>query len=266
LLATIGGAFAAKIGIFMLSGMMSLEYSAVFSIAVYMAAIIEIPNRSLIAISSPVAAQAIKENHHDRAQELFRKVSLNQLLVGSLIFVFLWINIDTVFHYIPNSEVYSKAKYAVLFLGIARIFDTISNFAGALVTYSKYYYYMLLFMFFLTFASVGLNLTFIPIYTISGAALATAVAFVIYNFLMLAFVKWKLNLHPFSMNMLKIIVIIAGLLLINFVLPTLGNHLIDSLVRTSVLAAIAGCSVYFWNVSEDMNSVIKSVLRREKII
>jgi O-antigen/teichoic acid export membrane protein len=170
-----------------------------------------------------------------------------------------------VFYYIPNSEVYSKAKYAVLFLGIARIFDTISNFAGALVTYSRYYYYMLFFMFFLTFASVGLNLTFIPIYTISGAALATAIAFVIYNLSMLAFVKWKLNLHPFSMNMLKIPVIIAVLLVINFVFPKLENPLIDSLYRTAILSVITGFSVYFWKISEDMNSIIKSFLRRDKI-
>jgi O-antigen/teichoic acid export membrane protein len=203
LLASVGGLFAARISMFMVSGMMGLDYGAIFSIAIYMAAIIEIPNRSLIAISSPVAAQAMKENDHNKAQELFRKVSLNQLLVGSLIFIFLWINIDTVFHYIPNSEVYRTGKYVVLFIGIARIFDTISNFANILVMYSKYYYYSLIFMFFLTVATIGLNLAFIPIYAISGAALATAIAFILYNFLMLAFVKYKLKMHPFSINMLK---------------------------------------------------------------
>ncbi|MCL2682770.1 MAG: oligosaccharide flippase family protein [Bacteroidales bacterium] len=265
LLASMGGAIVTKVDIFMLSGMLGLEYSGVYSIAMYMAVIVEIPNRSLQAISSPVAAQAIKEKNHDKAQELFKKVSLNQLLVGSLIFIFLWINIDTIFYYIPNSEIYRTGKYVVLFIGIARIFDSVANFAGILVTYSKYYYYSLFFMFFLMFVTIGLNLTFIPIYAISGAAFSTALTFILYNILMLSFVKWKLNLHPFSINMLKILVIIATIVLINFVLPTVGNPLIDSLYRSSILAIIAGCSVFFWNVSEDMNSVIKSFLRRDKI-
>jgi len=230
---------------------------------VYMAVIVEIPNRSLQAISSPIAAQAIKENNHDKAQDLFRKVSLNQLLVSSLIFIFLWINIDNIFYYMPNSEIYRTGKYVVLFFGIGRIFDSIANFAGILVTYSKYYYYMLFFTFFLMIATIGLNLTFIPIYAISGAALATAITFILYNFLMLAFVKWKLNMHPFSTNMLKILTIVAGLLLLNFVLPTLANPLLDSLYRSLILAVMALYSVYFWNVSEDMNSVIRSALPKK---
>jgi hypothetical protein len=65
--------------------------------------------------------------------------------------------------------------------------------------------------------------------------------------------------------MLKILVIIGGLLLLNFVLPKIGNPLIDTLYRSFILAVIAIVSVYFWKVSEDMNSVIKSFLRREKI-
>jgi O-antigen/teichoic acid export membrane protein len=265
-LASIGGALSATLSVFMLGGMLGLEYAGVYSIAMFMAAIVEIPNRSLQAISSPIAAQAIKENNHDKTQELFRKVSLNQLLVSSLIFVFLWINIDTIFHYIPNSEIYKQGKYVVLFIGIAKIFGTIANFAGILVTYSKYYYYSLFFMFFLTFASIGLNFTFIPVYAISGAALATAIAFVLHNILMLSFVKWKLKLHPFSMNMLKILVIIATLLLLNYLLPTLSNLLITGLYKTVILAVLTVVSVYFWKVSEDMNLLIKSFLRRERIM
>jgi O-antigen/teichoic acid export membrane protein len=153
----------------------------------------------------------------------------------------------------------------VLFVGIAKIFDSIASFAGILVTYSKYYYYSLIFMFFLTFVTIGLNLTLIPLYEISGAALATAGTFITYNFLMLAFVKWKLNLHPFSINMLKILLIIAAALLLNYLLPELSIPLLDSLYRTAVVAALSGISIYFWNVSEDMNSVIKSFLRRDKI-
>ncbi|MCL2413560.1 MAG: polysaccharide biosynthesis protein, partial [Bacteroidales bacterium] len=86
-LASLAGTFSLVAGMFMLGGMKGLEYSAIYSIAMYMAVIVEIPNRQLQAISSPVAAQAIKENDHDKAQDLFRKVSLNQLLVSSLIFV-----------------------------------------------------------------------------------------------------------------------------------------------------------------------------------
>jgi len=120
-------------------------------------------------------------------------------------------------------------------------------------------------MTFLLVSIIGLNLALIPIYTLSGAALATTITYIVYCFLILAFVKWKLNMHPFSKNMLKILVVIAGLLLLNyFVLPTLGHPLVDSLYRSSILAIIAGCSVYFWNISDDMTALIKSFICRDK--
>ena len=265
-LASLGGTFSLVASSFFLGGMKGLEYSAIFSIAMFMVVVIEIPNRQLQAISSPIAAQAIKENDHNKAQNLFRKVTLNQLLVSSLLFVFLWINVDAIFHYIPNSEVFSRGKYVVLFVGIARIFYMIANFANTLVSYSKHYYYILFFVVFLLVSTIALNLVLIPIYAISGAALANAVTFIVYCFLMLAFVKWKLNMHPFSTGMLKILVVISGLFLLNFLLPTLENPLVDSLYRSSILVVIAGLSVYFWNVSEDMTALIRSVFsRRSKV-
>ncbi len=266
LLSSLSGIIVTRIDMFMLGGMKGLDDIAVYSIAMYMAAIIEIPTRSLQAISSPVVAQAIKENNREKAREIFRKVSLNQLLISSVIFIFLWINIDTIYYYIPNSETYSAGKYVVLFVGISNIFSTMSSFSGTILSYSKYYYFSLFFMFALTFLTFALNYLLIPIYGVSGAAFATMCTFLIYNSLLLTFVNWKLKLHPFSVNMLKILTIIAGLLLLNyFVLPALGNHLIDSLYRSVILAVIAGFSIYFWNISEDMNSLFKSLLRREKI-
>lgn len=265
LLFAIGGALVTKIDVFMVSGMLSLKHSAIYSIAMYMAAIIEIPNRSLQAISAPIMAQAVKEKNREKTQEVFKKVSLNQLLVSSLIFVFLWINIDAVFYYMPNSEIYSAGKYVVLFIGISKIIDSFSGVSGSIISYSKYYYYLLFFMFFLTFVTVGLNLALIPVYATSGAALATACTFILYNCLILAFVKWKLDLHPFSKNMLKIVALVAVLLGLNFVLPTLQNPLVDGLYRSAILLVISGVSVYFWNISDDMTSLIKSFLRHDEI-
>ena len=56
------GILSSRIDIFMVSAKIGLAFTAVYSIAYYVAAIIEMPSRSVSAIVSPIIAAAIKED------------------------------------------------------------------------------------------------------------------------------------------------------------------------------------------------------------
>jgi O-antigen/teichoic acid export membrane protein len=60
-IATIGSGIVSRIDIFMISAFSGLSYTGIYSIAFFMANIIEIPSRSLNSISMPLTSAHIKE-------------------------------------------------------------------------------------------------------------------------------------------------------------------------------------------------------------
>jgi len=219
----------------------------------------------------------VKDRDVVQANQLVKNVSLHQLLVGAFIFFIIWINIDLLFKIIPNGELYATAKQVVLILGITKLLQSICNIGVSALGYSRYYYYSLIFTFVLTVAAIVFNNWLIPLWGINGAAMASLLAAVIYYALLLGMVHRKIKINLFSMNQLKVLAIILMLLPINFLLETyvspLWNYLFtndfvieiaDAILRTSILTVLGVVIVYFWHISEDVNSLIRKTLRLEK--
>jgi len=95
--ATLGGAITPMINSAFLSASQGLAFTGIFAVAGYIANIIEIPYRSLGAITQPQISAAMKEKDIALANHWCRSVSLLQLIAGSLIFFFIWINVDIIF-------------------------------------------------------------------------------------------------------------------------------------------------------------------------
>ena len=102
----------------------SLAAAGIYTIACYIANVVEIPYRSLGAISSPIISQAVTDNDIGEVNRLGKQVSLHQLLVASMLLFFIWINLTPLFRIIPNGQEYTSGMGVVLFLGIANILNS----------------------------------------------------------------------------------------------------------------------------------------------
>ena len=251
--AAVGGTITAKIDTFMVSSQLGLAQTGVFTIAYFMAAIIDIPFRSLNMISMPIASTHLKNNDYGQVQQLYKKVSLNQLIVGSFLFVLIWINIDTIFAILPNGDKYLAGKYVVLFIALSRLVDSSFNFGLSILSLSRYYYYYLFFIFFLSALGIVTNLIFIPLYGISGAALATFISFTIYNSLVMLIVYAKMKVSPFSFSQLKLLLLALCLLGMNMLPYRFDNHIIDGIVRSLITLTVGGFAVLKLKLSEDVD-------------
>ena len=87
---------------FFVTAKMGLDSTGIFAIATYMAVLVSVPNRSVSAISSPQLARAIKEQNREECSHLVSQVTRNMLLIGGFILLAIWINIDLIFHILPN--------------------------------------------------------------------------------------------------------------------------------------------------------------------
>ncbi|MDR1459549.1 MAG: oligosaccharide flippase family protein [Bacteroidales bacterium] len=261
-LATIGAGIVARIDIFMISAISGLSYTGIYSIAFFMANIIEIPSRSIGSISMPLLSSHIKEKKMVLARNLLKKASLNQFLIGSFIFILLWINIDNVFAVLPSGDIYAQGKWVVFFLGLTRLADLIGNFSFSVLSISKYYYFTLFFIFFLSGITILSNKLLIPVLGITGASIATFFSIFLYYAIIIFLVQWKLKINPFSKGQVKVLVLTGSILLLNSFIPAFGNPYIDAVGRSFLWEGLFIFIMYFWNISSDVNSLVRTSIAK----
>ncbi len=259
---TLSGGLLGQLDIFMVSSQIGLEYAGIYTVAFYIATIIEIPARSISSISAPVAASALKENDLETANQLYKKVALHQLIAGSCVFLLIWINIDNIFAIIPKGNVYSEGKWVVFFIALSKLISITLGFGSTLIFYSKYYYWGLFFTIFITVVGIGTNLLLIPRIGITGAAIATLVTCILNFSVQQWLVLLKIKGNPYSIGMIKQGFLLFILFLINFALPQwIENPFIDGIYRTLIVGTIAVISLYKFKISEELYLIMHRYMK-----
>lgn len=266
MIATISGNLMSQLDVFMLSGVKGLYSAGVYTIVVYMAEVVNMPTRNITPISTPLAAKAMKEGNMQEARDLYRQVSIHQMLASTVLLMIVWINLDNIFAIIPNGDKFAEGRWAVLFLGLSKVIYGTLNFGNTLISFSKYYYWTLIVTVVLTLLTIGTNLYFIPLYGLSGAALATLIATVLSYGYQQYLVQVKLKVDPFSIKHVVVSVILVLLFGLNWFIPSMVevSPWLDGGVRSVALLAAAALMIYFGKVSPQINWMIdKYILRKQ---
>lgn len=256
----LGGMIVNQLDIFMVSSQMGLSYTGIYTIAFYMAAVIEMPARSITAISSPIAAAALKEGDLPKANDLYKKVALHQFIAGSTLFLFIWINIDNIFAVIPNGATYEAGKWVVFFIALSKLVSVTLGFGGTLISFSRYYYWGLYFTFFLTGLTIYTNYLLIPRLGITGAALATFITCLISYFWQQWIVLRKVKGNPYTFGIVKQIGVILFLVVVDYFLPHwTENPVADGCYRTFIIGILWFGFVYYLRISSEINRLFRGI-------
>jgi O-antigen/teichoic acid export membrane protein len=165
---------------------------AIFTVAAYIAAVIEIPSKAIRQISGPIMADAVYRDDRTQVKELYQKSALNLLLIGGIMFLLITFNIDSLLSILPKSEIYKQGKWVVIIIGAAKWIDMSLGLNIEIITYSKYFKMNTLLIIFMAFLTVYANFALIPIFGVVGSAIATGGIALLSSLLRLAFVRWKL--------------------------------------------------------------------------
>ena len=264
LLGNVSGLLVANVDGIMLSAYKGLGATGIYTIAFFIATVIEIPKRSISQSIIASISEGNKSNNLKLLKDLYKKTSITQLIMGALIFLGIWCNIDNVFHLIPNGNIYIQGKWVVFFIGLAKFFDLSTGSNYEIISTSKYYRYDLIFIILLGVLAVITNIIFIPLYGMTGAALASALSVLIFNIFRSTFIYLKMRIQPFTINTLKELFIIAITLTINYFLPKQANFILDIILRSSIISIIFIGLTLFFKVSEDFNLIFKNIIKKIK--
>lgn len=236
-----------------------LEAVAIYSFGAYIVTIVEMPARAVSSIANGIVAKAWEENDLEELSMIYRKTSLNQLLIGGLLFASIWSGIDELFELIGA---YEEAKWIVLFLGLGKMIIVISGSATSIIVGSRHYLYIMYGMIMLAIITFLLNLYFIPIYGVVGAAIATLIALMIYYSLAFILLKIKFNLVPFTHKTITLILVITiSLLFANYIDFGL-NPLLEIVVMVLIITTFYVSAIYILKISEDINNTINNICRK----
>ena len=268
LISAVASVLAPTLSSFFITAEMGLSYTGIFAIATYIAVMVSIPYRSMTAIASPQLATAIKENNREETALLMQRVSSTLLLVGGMILCVIWLNIDLIFHILPNGETYASARKVVLILGTSQLFIAVCSFTSSALNYSRFYAFSLLFSFVLTILSILLNNLLIPSFGMNGAAVSNLIAYAIYFLLIALTVRLTLQASTFTGQHLKILILILLIISLNVLwqkyLP-FDNIWFSSIIRTIVLIG-GGCAIaWFKDLSPEINQQVRALGERLKV-
>ena len=244
---------------YMVNSMINLSATGIYSITFFFGTLIVIPARSLRKVSSAIIADAWKEKDEKTINQVYFKSTINQLIIGSLLFIGIWANINNIFQFLPAD--YQSGKYVILFVGILNLLDMSSGVSGAIISTSRHYRvltYLLVVFLVLVIAS---NLIFIPILGITGAALASLISNFLFILSKFIFLNKKYKMQPYNYKHLLIVLIAIASYLLSLLIPEINNFYFDIIVRSSFIAIIFFILIFITKVSVEINQTAGKIFK-----
>ncbi len=214
ILAGSAGAIILDIDKFMIPGKESLEKAAYYSVAVFIGSFIEAPSRAMLNILQPLTSKTLNEENNAEVASLYKKSSINLLLISGFFFVLINANVHQLFNLLPQE--YAGGALVVFMISFVKMYNGFLGNNGAIINNSKYYKVTLPFSLVMAFSVYFLNKLFYYELDLGtdGLALATLIVIFCANTGKLFFVKKKFSMTPFTTKTFAMLVIITGLYLV----------------------------------------------------
>ena len=232
-LASIASIGIRNIDTMLIGSFIGLEQVAVYSIAFMIGAIIETPVNALSKIADSKISNAIKENNQEQMREIYCKSTRYMTIVGGFLFLMICSNIADGLMLLPAK--YHGAEKVVYIVGVSSFINMATGLNSSIIYYSENYIkgtWLLLGMIVL---SVVLNVFLIPSMGITGAAIGTSFALLVYNVMKFLLIFNKYKFQPYESYILKIIPMIAVLFFAGIHFQVFDNLILNILIRSLIL-------------------------------
>ena len=185
--------------------------AGVYNLATYIANLIQVPQRSMISATIPVLVLAWKNKHMHEIDRLYKRSSINLLLVGLFLFFSIWMNFSDLFELLGIQNDYKAGMSVVLIIGITKLIDAGTGINAQIISTSSQWRFEFITGILLVLLMLPLNYILIKEYGITGSAYANLLSFTIYNLVRYGFLWYRYRLQPFTPKTFYSILIAAGI-------------------------------------------------------
>ncbi len=217
----------------------------IFAFSTYISNIIQVPQRSIIAISIPVLSEAWREKKLDQISRIYKRSSINLLLISLFLFGNIWLCYEDGIDALHINPLFLQGKMIVLFFGLKLIVDMGTGVNAQIIGTSNFWRFEFLTGVILLLLIVPLNYFLISKIGIVGAGISNLAAYSIYNIIRIIFLWKKFRMQPFSIQTLwALLMALASFTLVYFI--TLPLHSWAGIFAKSILysSAFIACTWY----------------------
>jgi O-antigen/teichoic acid export membrane protein len=253
---------------FMIVGLRGLSDAGIFAIATYVAAIMEIPQRSLNAISIPVLAKSWKDKDFANIKHVYHKSVSNLLAIGLLLFGLIWLNIENLvafLNWISNKEGggYEALAPIVFIMGLAKLIDLATGVNGQIIGTSNYWRFDFFTNLFYIVLSIPLNFYLISNYSLIGLAYSNLAALTLYNTVRFLFLYKKFNLQPYTLQHGLFLILSIALMFLIFIIPSTSNFVMNIAIKSSIYGLGFYGLIIWINPAPELKELVQGFLKNK---
>lgn len=261
---TIIAAVAATIDSLIIASVKGLAATGIFVFAQYAANLIQVPQRSIQAISASVLSRAWKDKDYKEINRIYERSCINLLLMALFIFGNLWLNVSDGIAVLNIQQDYKDGLGVMFVLGMVRIIDAGTGLNAMVINTSTFWKFDFYSGVVLLAFRLPLTYYLIKTYGIIGSAFAELAAYSVYNFIRFEFLRRKFAMQPFTLKTLYSILLAAGAYAVCFwgMKDIHGWSGIFLRVGTFSIIMIAG--IFYWKLTPDAGQLYDTLLKRLK--
>lgn len=253
-----------NVDLIMVNKMLGLDAAGIYAICFFFGIVVSLPARSIYKIANVAAAEAWKKEDFKTLRDLYEKSCITLFIIGSYLFLGIWLNIDNILHILGPG--YEPGKWVIFFIGLGCLLDMATGANSSLMGTSKYYKTQSYLLMILVVVLVIFNLVLIPVWGLTGAAVSSAAALGLLNLLRFLFLYVKYGLQPYHLRFVYLLLIAAVAYLPSSLIPVQSNFVVDILIRSAAFSLLFALPVYLFRISADLNQAADTFLRSLKII
>ncbi|MEL6254139.1 MAG: MATE family efflux transporter [Bacteroidota bacterium] len=231
-----------------------------YGIALYIANLVTIPKRAISNIVAPLIAIRYKERNWKEIGMLYQRNAMVNLLLGGLVFIGIWANIDSFFALMPK---HIAGRDAAILIGMGFLFSIAAGPNRQIIIVSRHFRFDLYLNITLLLIAIISNYFLIPVYGLAGAAFATAFTLSLYNIAGIIFVYLKFKVLPYTWQTLTGVGILILVLAFGLYTPMPENQILAILVRSICMAMIFGIIIYVLKLLPEANQLVDKYLGRK---
>ena len=203
----------------------------------------------------------MNEKNDKEVGVLYKKSSINLLVIGGLFFLLVNCSVHELFKLMPEKG-YAGGELVVLLISLAKLYTMILGNNGAIISNSKYYRVTLPIGVGMAIMVYLLNRWLFTIYGTDGLALATLITIFTFNTFKLFYVRAKFEIVPFTQKSWLMMTIITGLFFafyfwnfsFNFSNETI-SILLNLLVKCAIIFIVYVVLVIRLQISDELSRI-----------
>ncbi|MCF2876137.1 MULTISPECIES: lipopolysaccharide biosynthesis protein [unclassified Tenacibaculum] len=272
-LAGSAGAIVLDIDKIMIPGKDGFATAAYYGVALFIGTFIEAPSRAMGQILQPLTSKSINDNNVKETESLYKKSSINLLVIGGLFFVLVNCNVAELFRIMPNKNYGEGGILVVLLISIGKLFLMSLGSNGAIITNSKFYRIVM---------PIGVGSAFLVFYLnkffynyigmgTEGLALATLLTILFFNIFKLWFVSNKLRMFPYTRKTLQILLVIVAMFFAfyfwNFSVPEFSafdfplDPIVNIILKSILIIVVYVFIVIKLSISSQINNLVARFIK-----